>query len=414
VLTRQLAIVGAGPAGLAAAVLLHDAGFGVTLFERFEQAGPVGSGLVLQPTGLAVLQQMQLRASIEALGHRIDAMHGRIAPAGRTVLDIRYSAVSDSLYGVAIHRASLFSVLFSAVQARGIEMRTDHCIDSIEHRADGKVSLINGNGAQLTDSFDLIIDASGAGSRLKRHALTPAIARPLEYGALWATVGTRDTPFTGHRLEQRYTAARIMAGVLPCGVMPESDDRQSRPLATYFWSMRNSDYAAFQRAGLAAFCDQALAVWPQTEPLLAQIDSIDQLVHARYVHHTLLPPMGKSIAFIGDAAHSTSPQLGQGANMALLDALALTAALQTKSDLHQALLRYCAIRRRHVRFYQLASLALTPFYQSDSVIMPAIRDLLFGPASRMPGGAGLVTWLGAGLWFNPLADMLPAGFDKPA
>ena len=48
---------------------------------------------------------------------------------------------------------------------------------------------------------------------------------------------------------------------------------------------------------------------------------------ARYAHHTLQVPAGDGIAFIGDSAHSTSPQLGQGANMALLDAAALAVAL---------------------------------------------------------------------------------------
>lgn len=395
----RIAIVGCGPAGLATAALLHDADFNVCLFERFDQPRPVGSGLVLQPTGLAVLQRLGLRDSAEALGQKIDAMHGRTAPAGKVVLDIRYSAVSDDLYGVAIHRASLFGVLYDAVQQRGIALRTASDIGALEH-SDGAVRLIDGDGAPLAGRFDLIVDASGAGSQLTRYAQRPATSRPLQYGALWATLATAGSEFVAPRLEQRYIAAHVMAGVLPCGRLPGSDDA---PLATYFWSIKNADYEAFQRAGLNAWRDRALQVWPQTEPLLAQIQAPEQLIHARYRHHTLLPPIGQSIVFIGDAAHSTSPQLGQGANMALLDALALATALQRESDLARALRRYCAIRRRHVRFYQLASLALTPFYQSDGKLLPALRDLLFAPASRLPGSAGLVTRLGAGLLLDPLA-----------
>lgn len=65
----MIAITGCGPAGLSAALLLHDAGYTVKLFEQFEQPGPVGSGLMLQPTGLAVLQQLGLRDRCERLGH---------------------------------------------------------------------------------------------------------------------------------------------------------------------------------------------------------------------------------------------------------------------------------------------------------------------------------------------------------
>ena len=58
---------------------------------------------------------------------------------------------------------------------------------------------------------------------------------------------------------------------------------------------------------------------------------------ARYGHHTLWRPFSDRLAIIGDAAHSTSPQLGQGVNMGLLDAQALTVALRTRDDLSSAL-----------------------------------------------------------------------------
>jgi len=54
----DIAVAGCGPAGLATALLLHRDGYRVTLFERFEAPGPVGSGLMIQPTGLAVLRQL--------------------------------------------------------------------------------------------------------------------------------------------------------------------------------------------------------------------------------------------------------------------------------------------------------------------------------------------------------------------
>ena len=71
------------------------------------------------------------------------------------------------------------------------------------------------------------------------------------------------------------------------------------------------------------------ALWPECEAFTSQIDSFDQLSLARYGHHTMKLPAGRRLAVIGDAAHSTSPQLGQGANMALLDAAALSHALGT-------------------------------------------------------------------------------------
>ena len=64
----DIAIAGCGPAGLAAALLLHRQGHRVTLFERFDQPRPIGSGLMIQPSGLAVLDALGLAPDILAHG----------------------------------------------------------------------------------------------------------------------------------------------------------------------------------------------------------------------------------------------------------------------------------------------------------------------------------------------------------
>jgi 2-polyprenyl-6-methoxyphenol hydroxylase-like FAD-dependent oxidoreductase len=102
------------------------------------------------------------------------------------------------------------------------------------------------------------------------------------------------------------------------------------------------------------------------------------------MHFTAQRPFRGPFALIGDAAHATSPQLGQGANNALLDALALADALDATGDVAQALASYAHIRRRHVRFYQLASAAMTPFFQSDSRVLADLRDLAFHRMKIVP------------------------------
>ena len=68
----DIAIIGAGIAGLAAATLLRRAGHRLVVYERFAASRPIGSGLMLQPTGLAALERLGLRGPVEALGARID------------------------------------------------------------------------------------------------------------------------------------------------------------------------------------------------------------------------------------------------------------------------------------------------------------------------------------------------------
>lgn len=122
----DIAIAGAGPAGLASALYLDRLGHRVTLFERFLEPRPVGSGLILQPTGLAVLHDLGLHDAIAALGQRLDRLRGTDARSGRTVLDVRYASLRWLGRGLGVHRAALFDVLHSAVLGAGIEIRHDH------------------------------------------------------------------------------------------------------------------------------------------------------------------------------------------------------------------------------------------------------------------------------------------------
>ena len=71
--------------------------------------------------------------------------------------------------------------------------------------------------------------------------------------------------------------------------------------------------------------------------------------------------------------------------MALLDVAALAGSLASESTLERALDTYARRRRFHVRFYQMLSRVFTPFYQSDSTILPLARDWLVAPLSRIPG-----------------------------
>jgi 2-polyprenyl-6-methoxyphenol hydroxylase-like FAD-dependent oxidoreductase len=90
------------------------------------------------------------------------------------------------------------------------------------------------------------------------------------------------------------------------------------------------------------------------------------------------------VAWLGDAAHAMSPQLGQGANMALLDASALARTLAMHDELAHALAAYDRERRRHVGIYQLISRWLTPLFQSELDWAGRLRDACFGPLARLP------------------------------
>jgi 2-polyprenyl-6-methoxyphenol hydroxylase-like FAD-dependent oxidoreductase len=385
----SIAIIGAGPAGLAAALILARQGRTVDVFERFEQAGPVGAGFMLQPTGLAVLDDLGLTPAVEAMAQPIDHLFGREFRRGRVVLDVRYADLKRPRPALGVHRAALFDVLYRACVEAGVRFETGR-------------EMVVAEGGRLTDvrgastpAFDLVIDASGARSRIAAaHGAAP---HPLAWGALWATVPWPGEPFDARALQQVYRGASKMVGVLPVGARPGSPDR----LATFFWSLRTDDHAAWRAAGLDAWKAEVRALWPDTAGLLEALTDPDQLTLARYGHHTLARPVADRLAIIGDAAHSTSPQLGQGVNMGLLDAWSLTQALSSHADLPAALSAYAAARRWHVRFYQALSLGFTPFYQADGRVLPWIRDHVLGKVARLPLAPRLLAATVSGLLLDP-------------
>jgi len=349
----EIVVAGCGPAGLAAALLLERAGHRVTVVERFATPQPLGSGLILQPTGLAVLRELGLADTLIARGSRLDRLYGLGAATGSVVLDVRYAALGPDAFGLGIHRGSLFGALLDAVAARGIAIETSCEVTDIESGS-GQVSLALDNGRKL-GPFDLAIDALGARSPLLGRASRPVRQRPLAYGAVWANAPLADG-FDPHALEQHYHRASVMVGVLPIG----RRDKDETTLASFFWSLKPADHAQWQARGLDAWKTDVLRHWPQTAPMLEAITSAEQLLLASYRHHTLPVPAGRGLAFIGDSAHSTSPQLGQGANMGLLDAYALASAINEAEDISGALQRYTRLRRFHVRLYQAASRLFTP------------------------------------------------------
>ena len=364
----------------------------VVVYEQFDQPKPVGSGLIMQPTGLSVLDWLGLGERLRGLGARIDRLHG--TANGSTVLDVRYDALGPER-GLAVHRAALFNVLFDAVVAAGIPVEKS---SQIKGFASG--ILVKNQGVS-SPRFDLVVDALGARSPLRSYTMEKVKETPLAYGAVWASLPWPEHGFDDHALMQRYDKASVMIGVLPIGCMVEGGLKQ----AAFFWSLKAADYPAWKARGIDSWKDDVLRHWPETEGLLSHIQSTDDLTLARYQHHTLRQPWGDRLISIGDSAHSTSPQLGQGANNALLDVKALAEALQRHDDLDHVAEDYAASRGRHVRTYQALSYLFTPFYQSDSTLLPLLRDRMVSQASRIPMVQRLLARMVGGTVVQPIVSM---------
>jgi 2-polyprenyl-6-methoxyphenol hydroxylase-like FAD-dependent oxidoreductase len=392
----------------------------VTLFERVPHPGPVGAGFLLQPTGLAVLGELGLLPEILRRAAPVDRLLATTV-RGRTVTDLSYSDLGEGHRGFGLHRGVLLEVFLGALARTQVELRCGVDVVRLTHPSPGKV-LLNDAAGRSHGPFDLVVVADGARSVLRAASGLVRRARTYGWGALWFMGRDADRRFDG-TLRQVLEGTRRMVGMLPTGHGFE-DPPGSPGLVSLFWSLRCSELEAWRRGGLAQWKEEALRVVPQLEPILAQISEPEQLTFTQYQDVVMPRWDAEGVVFLGDSAHAMSPQLGQGVNLALCDALALAEAVATL-PLREALPAYSARRRRHLAFYQWVTRALTPFFQSDAVPLGWLRDVFMGPLCAIPPIRRLMLRSMAGISLGllrrpltlgppPLALLQAPGAEPPA
>jgi 2-polyprenyl-6-methoxyphenol hydroxylase-like FAD-dependent oxidoreductase len=274
-----------------------------------------------------------------------------------------------------MQRGALFSILADAL---GSDVPI-HCGRRIVAVSDEGRHVIAADG-RSDGPFDLILCADGASSVLRNDVGKQRIDKPYPWGALWCLLAESDWPHA-NALCQRYRAARQMAGMLPVGTRPDDPT----PRVSFFWSLPTREFEHWQASALDAWRDDVTRLWPELRgPLTAVIDA-RQLARASYRDTVLRSWHRGRLVLVGDAAHAMSPQLGQGVNMALLDAIALRDALRKHPSIEEALAAYQHERQHHVRAYQFWSRWLTPLFQSRNEIAAAVRDIAFAPLGRLWG-----------------------------
>lgn len=372
---HNIAIVGCGTAGQAAALFLCSLGHSITIFEKSASLGPIGAGLLLQPAGMTVLQRLGAAEEVAGLSSRVDRLLGT-SHTGKRVLDLEYRDWRDGAHGWGVHRGALFTVLQRLIDQAGIEVRLG--VECASIRAARSKRVIHDNRNQRHGPFDLIIVADGAWSGLARKSDLLVRAGPYPWGVLWF-VGEDARGDSSGTLRQVYHGTREMIGFLPSG--RASVDGPST--VSLFWSIRCESRDRLYREGLDAWKETVRRLTPLADPLLPQVRSMNQLIFASYCDTVMRRWDEGPIVYLGDAAHAMSPQLGQGVNLALIDAAVLSECVSRETTIEGATARYSAERRRHVRFYQFASRWLTPIFQSYWPLVGPIRDLVMGRACRM-------------------------------
>lgn len=381
----DVGVIGGGTAGSAAAIFLARAGHRVTLYERVAKPTAVGAGITIQPTGLHVLCRLGLYPYVVGRGARIDRLFCESA-ARRTIFDLSYATVGDDLFGLGLHRGVLFEALLAAVARESITVKTGiEIVDLARAPGAGRSSWFVDKHGERHGPHELVVVADGARSQLRDDTGTSKSVTPYPWGALWF-VGKDSREHAGaeaHELRQVVDGNQRFLGMLPTGRGP--GHMPGPDLVSLFWSIRCDRVDEWRARGLTAWKDELAALVPESVPVLDQIESADQVLFARYHDVVMHRWSTRNVVYLGDAAHATSPQLGQGCNLALWDAMVLADVLaEEDKDLSVALDRYSRTRAEHLAFYQFSTRMLTPFFQGDETWLGSLRDLTMPLMVKFP------------------------------
>ena len=371
----KISIVGAGFAGLAAGLLFRRSGHQVDIFEKFQDPKPVGAGVLIQPTGLWAMRKLGIEQDMLSAGSKVDWLYG-VNPNNRAVIDIRYSNWRKGAYGLGLHRGALFNALWQRCVDSGVQIHAGVAVDGIREDTQSSTVL---SDEQSLNRADFTVVCDGSHSTVRAHTGLKYRSTPYPWGAYWAVLPAASLG-RGSTLLQWYRDASQMLGLMPTGIDPNTGE----PVVSLFWSLHDQAKEQFIKSGIAAWKGQVLALAPSLEPIISQVTSITDLSWARYYDVVMPKYHTARCVVIGDAAHATSPQLGQGTNLALLDAVALNDCINQHTDMRSALANYTAQRRGHLHFYSQASRLLTPIFQSNLKTIPWLRDQFLAVSARLP------------------------------
>jgi len=363
----RIAIAGAGPAGLAAALALARDGHEVHVFEKHSSLAPVGAGLLIQPQGLEALAALGVGEAFEAVSVPVTRLLGHTHRRW-TVVDLDFSA--RPARGVA--RAPLAQVLYQAAVAAGAQIHFGREVETVEALGPRALARIGG----VESHYDALVVANGAASTLRESAGLAAASRPYAWGALWGQFTVPDWP-QPQSLLQRYRGTGQMVGLLPTGMTPQG------LRLSLFWSLRCDRHAHWQASDLAQWRASVLALWPEARAAVEQVARHEDLAFAVYRHSWPRAMARAPFAVMGDAAHAMSPQLGLGTTLALQDALGLAHGFRTQATVAAALQAYERQRLLPARAYQTLSRLLTPCFQASHGGL--LRDLAFALGRKVPG-----------------------------
>lgn len=339
---RKALIIGAGIAGPVAAIFLKQAGFEAELFEAWPHSTGIGGGLQIAPNGMHVLAELGLAEELIRRGSICESFDF-YSQSGRRLGSLNRNM--EARFGqpaVNMCRATLSDALINKAWCSHVELHFEKRLAAVEDRADRPLVVHFTDGS--TAEGDFVIGADGVHSTVRAHVI-PDGPEPFDtgligFGGFVPRAVIDDWPI-GQRVETTFGQSGFF-GYGFCG--PDPAD------GVMWWSTQPAhgiDAATFRAMNQGAIKQHLQNFhrgWHDPIPqILAAADSIG-------VTDTLdvatLPTWSRDRSLlIGDAAHATSPHAGQGASLALEDAMRLGSLMSEEQELRLTFQNFEAERR---------------------------------------------------------------------
>jgi 2-heptyl-3-hydroxy-4(1H)-quinolone synthase len=325
-------VVGGGIGGLSLARELSLRKLPVVVLEKAARFVPVGAGIIMNPNAMAVLERNGLADALRANAWPY-LLRETCDRRGRTLALRDYRPLYDAgklARGALVHRAHLHDVLFAGVPEHVV--RLDSAVQTIKI-SPKNIQVITHRGEVF--EADVLVGADGIHSTVRRH--------------LFGELAPVYMGYRSHRLVVDNNAGvecftELLGQGQRIGLVPIAPGR------IYIWTTFNSpkdgapplNSADEFRALFAQFTD------PRIVKLFSQIRSADEIITTA-VEELRHERWGEGRAvLLGDAVHAMTPNIGQGAGMAMEDAAVLAEELASASDVEKSLRNYVERRKPRV------------------------------------------------------------------
>ncbi|WP_026947413.1 FAD-dependent monooxygenase [Algoriphagus marincola] len=331
----KITIIGGGIAGLTTALSLNKLGFDCEVFERAKQLNEVGAGIWMQPNALKVLDWLGLGELVRESGtllDQVDITNSQLIPIKKTKQEVVQDEKGNKI--VAIHRATLQKILYEAIP-KGI-VNLGYEFKSLEQN-ENQVKISFGGREIMSD---LVIGADGINSKVRDNIFSNSSKR---FSGQTCWRGISDI-----RLPDEFQNA----GIESWGKKIRFGFSQVTENQVYWFAVKNASQNG---------TDNILTIKAELKNYFSDFNSlvlniIEHTNGEKIIRNDIsdLKRLDKwhkdKVVLVGDAAHATTPNMGQGAGQGMEDAYYLANILAKHNQIEQALSLFESNRREKVDY----------------------------------------------------------------